>query len=171
MRNLIGQSFSHAFQTDVKFEPLPRFEIKAAYKFLDVRTTMGGRLEEKLMVPRNRGFINLSYESGNTRWEYDATLSVFGTRRLAMVELPDQTLSTNNRAEVVPMLSGQVTHRFRKFEVYLGGENLLDYRLKDPIINVENPFEKTFDATRVFAPIFGLNVYAGVRMSISKKEK
>tara|TARA_B100000508_G_scaffold141095_1_gene146729 strand:+ start:732 stop:2975 length:2244 start_codon:yes stop_codon:yes gene_type:complete len=171
MRNLLGQSFSHAFQTDVKFEPLPRFEIKAAYKFLDVRTTMGGRLEEKLMVPRNRGFVNLSYESGNTRWEYDVTLSVFGTRRLAMVELPDQSLSTNNRSEVVPMLSGQITHRFRKFEVYAGGENLLDYRLQDPIINVDNPFEKTFDATRVFAPIFGLNVYAGIRMSISKKEK
>jgi outer membrane receptor for ferrienterochelin and colicin len=171
MKNLQGVSFSNAFQTDIKIEPLERFEVKAAYKYLDVRTTMGGRLAEKLMVPKHRGFLNMSYETRNTRWEYDATFSVFGARRLAQVELADGSLSEDNRSEIVPMLSGQVTHRFKKFEVYLGGENLLDYRLENPIINVENPFDKTFDATRVYAPIFGLNVYAGIRLSIDKKEK
>lgn len=170
MRNLVGQSFSNAFQVDVKMELLPRFEVKAAYKFLDVRTTMGGRLEERLMVPRQRGFINLAYESRNTRWDYDATFSVFGTRRLAQVETPGGGVSTENRAPIVPMLSGQITHRFRKFEVYAGGENLLDYRLTNPIIDVENPFEKTFDATRVYAPIFGVNVYAGIRIAIEHKD-
>lgn len=170
IRNLIGQSFSNAFQTDLKFEPVPQFEVKAAYKYLDVRTTMGGRLEEKLMVPKHRGFINLSYETRNTKWEYDATFSLFGMRRLAMVELPDGSISSDNRADIVPMLSGQITRRFKKFEVYIGGENLLDFRLDDPIINTENPFDKSFDATRVYAPIFGLNVYAGIRLSIKKKE-
>ncbi len=171
IRNLNGQSFSNAFQTDLKLEPFPRFEVKTAYKFLDVRATMGGRLEEQLMVPKHRGFINLSYETRNTRWEYDATLSIFGMRRLARVELPSGALSNDNVADIVPMLSGQITRRFRKFELYVGGENLLDYRLKDPIINVENPFDRTFDATRVYAPIFGVNVYAGIRLSINKKEK
>ncbi len=171
MRNLEGESFSNAFQVDLKMEVLPRFQVKAAYKFLDVRTTMGGRLEEKLMVPRQRGFINLSYESRNTRWDYDATFSAFGARRLATVELPGGDVSTNNRTPVVPMLSGQITHKFRKFEVYAGGENLLDYRLAHPIINVENPFEKTFDATRVYAPIIGVNIYAGIRIPIEHKDK
>ncbi len=171
MRNLNGESFSNAFQADVKIEVLPRFQVKAAYKLLDVRTTMGGRLEEKLMVPRQRGFINLSYESRNTRWDYDATFSAFGVRRLATVELPEGEVSTDNRTPVVPMLSGQITHKFRKFEVYAGGENLLDYRLADPITNVENPFEKTFDATRVYAPIIGVNVYAGIRIPIEHKDK
>ncbi|MGM0479500.1 MAG: TonB-dependent receptor [Bacteroidota bacterium] len=169
MKNLDGQSFSNALQTDLKMEPAERFEVKMAYKFLDVRTTMGGALEEKLMVPRHRGFVNLAYTSRNTRWEYDATFSVFGTRRLAMVELPDGSVSTDNRSRPVPLLSAQLTHKFKKFEVYAGGENLLDFRLNDPIIDAKNPFDRNFDATRVYAPIYGINIYGGIRMSIDKK--
>jgi hypothetical protein len=127
---------------------------------------MGGDLKTVLMVPKHRGFINFAYESRNTRWKYDLTMSVFGTRRLAVVERSDGTLTDDNWGETVPMLSAQVTHKFKKFEVYVGGENLLDYRLKNPIIDTENPFGKHFDATRVYAPIYGVNVYAGIRISL-----
>ena len=171
MKNLDGESFSNAFQTDVKIEPTIGLEIKAAYKYLDVRATMGGRLMERLMVPRHRGFLNVGYKARNKRWEYDATISVFGTRRLASVELPNGNISEDNRAQIVPLLSGQITHNFRKFEVYVGGENLLDFRLENPIVNVENPFNKTFDATRVYAPIFGINVYGGIRIAIKNKNE
>lgn len=171
MRNLDGQSFSHALQTDFKFEPARDFEVKMAYKFLDVRATMGGELMSKIMVPNHRGFINFGYQTRNKRWEYDLTASVFGPRRLATVRLPNGEVSTDNTSETVPMLSAQVTHVFKKFEVYVGGENLLDYRLNDPIIDVENPFGNTFDATRVYAPIYGINIYAGIRISIEKSKK
>lgn len=171
MRNLDGQSFSNALQTDFKFEPARDFEIKMAYKFLDVRATMGGELMTKIMVPNHRGFINFGYQTRNKRWEYDLTASVFGPRRLATVGLPNGEISAENTSETVPMLSGQITHVFKKFEVYVGGENLLDYRLDNPIVDVENPFGERFDATRVYAPIIGINVYAGIRISIEKLKK
>lgn len=170
MGNLDGSSFSNVFQTDIKFEPLKNFEIKAAYKYLDVRSTTGGELTSVLMVPTHRGFINFAYESKNHRWLYDLTLSVFGAQRLAKVMRPDGTFTEDNMSDVVPMLSGQVTHKFKRFEVYVGGENLLDYRLEDPIIDVENPFGERFDATRVYSSIFGVNVYAGFRFDIGKKK-
>ncbi|MDX1652678.1 MAG: TonB-dependent receptor [Brumimicrobium sp.] len=170
MDNLEGQSFSNAFQTDLKFKPLMNFEIKMAYKFLDVRATMGGQLMEKIMVPRHRGFVNLGYITRNKRWELDFTASVFGPQRLATVYLPDGTISQDNESETVPMLAAQVTHVFKKFDLYIGGENLLDYRLRNPIIDVENPFGNRFDATRVYAPIYGINIYVGIRMSIDKKK-
>lgn len=166
MGNLNGSSFSNVFQTDIKFEPIKSFEIKAAYKFLDVRATTGGELETVLMVPTHRGFINFAYESKNHRWLYDLTLSVFGTQRLAKVMRPDGTFTEDNMSDPIPMLNGQITHKFKRFEVYLGGENLLDTRLKDPIIDTENPFSERFDATRVYNSIFGVNVYAGFRVSL-----
>ncbi|PWH81338.1 TonB-dependent receptor [Brumimicrobium oceani] len=168
MGNLNGTSYSNVFQTDFKFEPVKRFEIKAAYKFLDVKATTGGELASVLMVPTHRGFINFAYESRNNRWSYDLTLSVFGSQRLPEVMRPDGTFTTDNTSEVVPMMSGQITHRFKKFEVYLGGENLLDYRLENPIIDSENPFSERFDATRAYSSIFGVNVYAGFRFDIGK---
>jgi hypothetical protein len=166
-KNLDGQSFSNALQVDVKMEPLVRLELKMAYKFLDVRATMGGELMEKMMIPRHRGFVNMGYTSRNKRWEYDLTASLFSPKRLALVRLPDQSLSIKNQGQTVPIVNAQVTHVFKKFEVYLGGENIFDYRIKDAIIDAENPFSSTFDATRVWAPIVGVNVYGGIRITLN----
>jgi hypothetical protein len=60
----------------------------------------------------------------------------------------------------------QVTKVFRRFELYAGAENFLDYRQEHPIINAENPFSNTFDATNIYAPIDGRRIYAGLRYSI-----
>lgn len=171
MHNLEGQSFSNAFQTDFRFEPLPRFEIKLAYKFLDVKATTGGNLETVIMVPKHRGFINLGYGTRNNRWSYDLTFSVYGQQRLARVYTAEGAYTENNMSKPYPMLSAQVTHRFKKgIEVYIGGENLTDYRLKNPIVDVENPFGKHFDATRIYAPIYGINIYAGFRIILKHKK-
>lgn len=164
--NLDGQSFSNVFQLDFRLEPFRNFEVKMAYKFLDVRATMGGELMERMMIPRHRAFINMGYTTRNKRWEFDATASVFGAQRLPQVVLPTGELSTNNRSGVFPMINGQITHLFKHFDLYLGGENLLDFRLEDPIIDAQNPFGSQFDATRVWAPIVGINIYAGLRFTI-----
>jgi outer membrane receptor for ferrienterochelin and colicins len=53
-----------------------------AYKFLDVKAEYGGMAQQQVMIPRHRGFFNTGYISRNKRWEYDATVSVFGQSRL-----------------------------------------------------------------------------------------
>ncbi|MBW7868226.1 MAG: TonB-dependent receptor plug domain-containing protein [Brumimicrobium sp.] len=171
MRNLNGQSFSNAFQTDFKFAPFHQFTIKLAYKWLEVRSTMGGSLKSEIMVPSHRGFINFEYETRNKKWSYDLTFSIYSQQRLAEVKRPDGSLTTDNMSGVIPMLNAQVTYRFKKFEIYLGGENLLDHRLKNPLIDAENPFSSTFDATRVYTSIFGVNVYGGFRFNLEKKKQ
>ena len=127
---------------------------------------MGGSLMEKMMVPRHRGFANIGYKSRNTRWEYDLTTSVFGVQRLAQVELSPGVLSEDNQSSIFPMLSAQITHVFKRFDLYLGGENLLDFRLDNPIVDAQNPFSERFDATGVWATIVGINIYGGIRFTI-----
>jgi len=167
--NLQGQSFSNVIQVEFRFSPMKNVEVKSAYKYLDVRATMGGELMSLMMVPTHRGFVNIAYTTRDKRWEYDLTASVFGTQRLATVELSQGVLSENNRSEVFPMLSAQITHVYKQFDFYIGGENLLDFRLEDPIIDTQNPFGERFDATRVWAPILGINIYGGVRFTIKNK--
>jgi hypothetical protein len=53
-----------------------------------------------------------------------------------------------------------------KWDVYLGAENLLNYKQRDAIIGAEDPFGQYFDASLVWAPLFGANVYLGFRMTI-----
>jgi hypothetical protein len=64
------------------------------------------------------------------------------------------------------VMNFQITKVFKRFEVYWGLENILDYRQLHPIINGNNPFGNSFDATQVWGPIEGRRIYAGLRFSI-----
>lgn len=165
-----GKSWSNSLQTEFSFEPVKRFEIRMAYKFLDVKAPFAGTVQQKVMVPRHRGFVNLGYTTRNKRWQFDLTCSVYGTARLPVSMLPDSTLTTDNTSPVYPILNAQITHIFKSFEIYLGGENILNYRQQDPIIDAANPFGSFFDATRIWGPVYGVNIYAGFRYAIPQKE-
>ena len=136
---------------------------------MDVRAIYNNQLQSKVMVPKHRGFVNLGYKSRNKRWMADFTTSVFGTSRLPEIPYNSLGITGSNVSEVYPMISAQVTHVFKRFEFYIGGENLGNYTQKDPIIDAQNPFSTTFDATRVWAPIVGTMIYGGFRFTIQKK--
>lgn len=169
-KNMNGVSFSNSFQSELSVSPTKTIEIRLAYKYLDVRANYGGTLRQQAMVPKHRGFANIAYKTRNKRWEFDVTCSVFGEARLPEVRLPDGTISSDNTSEVYPLLHAQITHVYKRWDFYLGGENLTNYRQKNPIIDAQNPFSSTFNATRVWAPVYGVNIYAGVRFSIHQKE-
>lgn len=169
-KNIKGKSFSNSVQVEFSFQPAKRFDIRLAYKFLDVRAEYGGKLQQKVMVPKHRGFINLFYTTRNKKWEFNLTTSVFGTSRLPVNQLDSLNFTTDNKSKVYPQLSAQVTYRHKRWDFYIGGENLTNYRQKNPIIDADNPFGTYFDATRIWAPITGVNVYVGFRFVIEHKE-
>lgn len=169
--NLNGKSYSHSLQAELGFAFNKQWEVRFAYKWLEVRANFGGTLQNKVMVPKHRGLFNINYETRNKRWSYDLTCSVFGKSRLPINQLSDGTLTTQNQSEVYPIVNAQITHVFKKWEFYIGGENLSNSVQRDPIIDAENPFGNTFDATRVWAPVIGMNVYAGVRYSLKQPKR
>ncbi|MCH2229826.1 MAG: TonB-dependent receptor [Crocinitomicaceae bacterium] len=169
--NLNGLSFSNSLQVELAYNISKTIDIRLAYKYLDVRATYNGQLRTQVMLPKHRGFFNIGYKTRNKRWEFDLTTSIFGAARLPEVMLEDGTISSDNQSKVYPIINAQITHNYKKWEFYLGGENLGNYTQSNPIINAENPFASTFDATRVWAPVYGINGYIGVRFTIKKEEK
>jgi outer membrane receptor for ferrienterochelin and colicins len=164
--NQEGGSYSNAFQTELTISPKRNWELRFAYKFLDVKAKYGGMIQQQVMIPRHRGFFNTGYITRNKRWEYDLTVSVFGESRLPGISPTDGVYYS----EVYPMVNAQITHVFKKWDFYLGGENLTNYKQKDPIIDAANPFGSKFDATEIWGPVMGINVYAGVRYAIKRKK-
>ena len=162
--NLENQSVSNSFQAEVSIEPLKRFVLRGAYKYLDVRSLFGDSLQAKVMIPKHRGFLNIAYTTRNKRWDYDITVSVLGRARLA-----SSSQSSREYSDVFPRLNAQITYKLKKWDFYLGGENLTNYRQENPIIEPENPFGPNFDATRAWGPIIGYNIYVGLRYSIKKE--
>jgi hypothetical protein len=164
--NQEGGSYSNAFQTELSLEPIKNFELRIAYKLLDVKALFGDSMQSLVMIPKHRGLVNLSYRTKNKRWEYDLTCSIFGKSRLSGSEL-----STGNEySEVFPKLNGQITYKLKKWDLYLGGENLTNFTQANPIIDVQDPFGNNFDATRVWGPIMGYNLYFGARFAIKEKK-
>ncbi len=170
-KNIQGVSFSNSFQAEWSFTVLKRLDVRLAYKYLDVRSRFGNLLQQRVMVPKNRGFINLGYVTRNKRWQFDLTCSLYGKARLPVVQLDSTHTSTDNTSEVYALLNGQVSYKLKRIELYVGGENLTNYTQKNPIISSGTPFDNYFNATRIWAPVYGINVYAGLRYTIEKKNK
>jgi hypothetical protein len=124
------------------------------------------------MIPRQRGFINLAYKSRDKRWFFDFTCSVFGSSRLPVQVDPSNPSNEifDTKSKIYPMINSQITHVYKKWEFYLGGENLLNFKQQNPIVDAQNPFSTKFDATNIWGPIMGINIYTGVRFSIIKKK-
>ena len=68
-------------------------------------------------------------------------------------------------------LNGQITYKFKSFDLYLGGENITNYRQENPIIDAQNPFGPNFDATMTWGPIVGTNIYLGIRIELERNEE
>ena len=171
--NLKNSSFSNSFQTEFSFSLIKNLDIRLAYKFLDVEAKYGNEMRQQVMIPRQRGFVNIAYITRNKRWEYDFTCSVFSPSRLPIQRdmTNDTLLISDMKSPIYAMINAQITHIYKKFDFYLGGENLTNSTQKNPIIDAANPFGSKFDATNIYMPITGINIYVGIRYAIAKTKK
>ena len=166
--NLQGLSYSNTIQAEYILEPMADMELRFIYKYTDVKTTFGGVFQQRMMVPKHRGLFNIGYKTKDKRWEFDYTISVMGMMRLTHIHLADGSMEPEN-TEVFAIHNAQVTHLWKNWDFYIGGENLTNHIQRNAIVGADNPFGSTFDATRVYAPISGINVYVGFRYKIARK--
>ena len=102
-------------------------------------------------------------------WQFDATLQLNGGGRMPdPYELSDGSLSWERRYGSFQQLSAQVTRYFRRWSVYIGGENLTNFKQKNPIIDASNPWGENFDATMVWGPMHGAKAYIGLRFNLAR---
>ena len=161
---LAGKSYSTALQLEFQYSFIKNWEIKCAGKWYDVKQQNSQGLLFRTMVPEYRSLINLSYDSNKWRWSF--TWHYFGKQ-----SLPDMTMISptgENYSPAYSTIMSQITRVWGKWEVYLGGENLLDFRQLNPILGWEQPFSRDFDAGMVWGPVLGRVIYAGVRWKLQK---
>ena len=159
-----NQSKSSSFQAELIFSK-NRWNFTAAYKNYDIKLMYKDGLKEKPIQPSEIIFLNFGTESkkvGEKYWKYDFTFNSLGKQRLIK--------NVRDKSEYVDphfSINSQVTRIFsEKFEVYLGGENLNNFKQENPIIFASDPFNKDFDGSIVHGPIFGRSIYMGFRFKI-----
>lgn len=164
---LTGSSFSHTVQVDASYDFTDELNILSAFRYNYVRCTYGGELLEKPLTSRYKGLVTLNWKPRMALWQFDVTLSLNGGGRMPKPYLlADGSPSWDEEFPAYPQLSAQVTREFRHFSVYVGGENLTNYRQPNPIINADNPWGTDFEPTMIWGPVHGIMAYAGIRMKL-----
>lgn len=158
IENLDGKSYSHTLQVDATYPLLSGMSATAAFRLNDVKCTYDGVLRKKPLTSRYKGLLTLSYKTPLELWQFDVTGQLNGGG-----ELYDQS-----RYPAYFQLQAQITRDFRNFSLYLGGENLTNYKIDNPILNSHHPWSAGFDATQVWGPITGAMAYIGVRFKLEK---
>lgn len=164
--NLNGQSFANSFQAQLDYEPIRQFDVRLAYRLFDVQTTYGGQLKEKPLIAKHRAFVNLSYETKNV-WRFDYTVQWISSKRVPSVYTGMNSTIPSASSPSFMLMNAQISKTWNNaIEVYLGGENLTNYLQPSPIIASNQPFGNEFDASMIWGPVMGRNIYAGLRWKI-----
>ena len=165
--NLDGNSSSKSFQVTFDVNISPQLELITSYKNDKVLIDYRDGRKQKQLVPENRFFFNLSWNSiknvKNQQWKYDLTTNGVGSQRIV-----ENSINPNfNQSPSFSLINTQLTRVFSSSsEIYIGIENIGNYTQKNPIIFENEPFNNKFDSSQVWAPIFGRMFYLGFRYKI-----
>jgi outer membrane receptor for ferrienterochelin and colicin len=164
--NLDGKSYANSLQAQFTFSPVKRFNITAAFRYNDVKVTESGELRQKSMVNQYKGLLSLGYATKFEKWKFDLTGQLNGPARIPDTQKMPAFLQRPEYSPVWFNLLGQVTKKFKHFDVYFGGENLTNFRQNDPIAEYWKPYHTHFDASMAWGPVVGITIYAGIRLTI-----
>lgn len=175
-----AKSFAHCAQVEASIEVLRGWTWTAAFRWTDVeQTTFNAatnrfELRPKALTNRFKGVITTSYQTPLKKWQFDVTAQFNGISRMpdgftAYGDL-NGGYSSPKPLRWYPQLMAQITKYWRTCSLYLGAENMTNFRQDTPIIGADNPFGADFDASMVCGPTTGWKVYVGFRYDLEKKE-
>ena len=174
-----NQSYTDNFQIDFSVDPVERFNITATFRYTNAKIELDGKgLVEKPMTSQYKGVLNLQYATNLNRWIFDFTASVNGPCRVyEFMKGMDGIVERNKRyySPVYPLLYAQITRRFKGWDVYIGAENLTNFRQKDVLVGTPgqdgliNPRVASFDASCIWGPLMGIKAHVGFRFTLWKK--
>ena len=175
-----AKSFAHSAQIEASIEVLRGWTWTAAFRWTDVeQTTFNAatnayELRPKALTNRFKGVITTSYQTPLKKWQFDVTAQFNGISRM-----PDGFTAygdflggygTPKPITWYPQLMAQVTKYFRTCSLYVGAENMTNFRQDSPIIGADDPYGADFDASMVCGPTTGWKVYVGFRYDLEKRE-
>ena len=162
------RSYTDTYQIDFSWTPVERLDIFATFRYTNSEMTIDrpdgttARVERPL-VSKYKTLLNIQYATKFRRWVFDATAQLNGPARIP-TQIGD--LADDKYSPRYPMFFAQVSRKIGKFDIYVGCENIADYRQHDPILNADNPFSTGVNSMNVWGPLMGRKFYAGLRFNL-----
>jgi len=168
--NLKGNSFANSLQIEFNYELVHNLNLRTAYKYYDIQTYYLKGTFQRPLQAKHRFLGNLEYETNfnnDRQWKFDYTFNWSGKQQLPYTATNPVADQFSEFSPSYAVMNVQVTRVFSPvFEVYIGGENIGNYKQEKAILGADDPFGPNFDASIAYAPIFGQMYYAGLRFKI-----
>jgi hypothetical protein len=161
-----NQSTALACQAELDWVLSKQFSLRGAYKYLSVQSIYDGTMQQQTMIPTHRLLFTTSWTSKNKRLQADLTANIVGPMRMPH----NHSAAGMAFSPWYPYLFGQVSYQWKQIKAYIGIENILNIKQANPIISAQDPQDPSFDATMVWGPITGINVYGGITYSLKQKK-
>ncbi len=169
IQNFTETSVSNGFQAELFLKFYRRFELKTGYNFLDVYRKIGETKHLLPFNPRHKFITTFSYKPLINKFHFDMNSHWYGEQRLPDTKSNPLEFRRASFSQPYIIINAQFTYNLKKFEVYIGCENIFDFRQKQPIISWQNPFSPYFDTSSVWGPTRGREIYAGLRFKLKKE--
>ncbi len=167
--NFEGRAWSNAVQAEFAWEIFKNLDLKLAWKFLDVQKEKDGHREELPFIARHRALATVFFETFNRKWNMTFTTQWFGEKRMPYTLFNPPAYQRPPYSDPYFKFNFQVNRIWKRHELYLGAENLLNFIQDDAIISAENPYGPYFDTSFIWGPLEGRKIYFGWRFHIEKQ--
>ncbi len=166
--NFTGVAVSEGFQAEASLRLGRRIDLKTGYNYLYVYSEVNGARRQLPFNPMHKVVNTISFTPLNEKWHFDANIHSYGKQRLPDTSQNPEAFQTADFSDPYTVFSAQFTAILNRFEVYLGVENILDFRQLQPIRGWQDPFGPFFDTSSVWGPTRGREIYIGVRFAIGQ---
>ncbi|MFV0482602.1 MAG: TonB-dependent receptor domain-containing protein [Bacteroidales bacterium] len=166
---LDGKSFADNYQIEMRYEVLPRLDMTLAYRYNNVKQTIGSELKDMPLTNKWKGIAVFNYTDKLKKWMFDYTTQFNGKTRIPITPTASEPNPKEQWSDNYIIMNAQITRYFRRWNIYAGAENLTAYSQKNPILDYQNPYSTSFDATQIWAPTHGARVYVGIRVSLNRQ--
>ena len=107
----------------------------------------------------------------------DLTVQWVGPQRIPRPDADFDNRQASDFEDDFVVVNGQISRSFAPgIDLYLGVENILNYRQQNPIVGWDlayvddQTFLENMDASLVYGPIFGRMVYVGGRLTLGQAD-
>ncbi|MBU1718569.1 MAG: TonB-dependent receptor [Bacteroidetes bacterium] len=161
--NVHNNARANSYQAELNLQPVKRLEVLLAARYNDVMGFSGNKIQAKPLVSPFKMVASVSYRTKFDKWQFDGTVHHLGGGRIPVTTGNPAEFTRSNKFPSYSTVYAQITRRFKHWEWYLGGENLTNFKQKDPVIAASDPNGQFFDASLIWGPVQGRMLYFGFR--------
>jgi outer membrane receptor for ferrienterochelin and colicins len=142
--------------------------LRGSYMLTEAVEIHAGMRKTPPFVSRHRALGVITLDMFRERLTATFTAEWRSGQGLPNTELWPEEFRLPGVSPAFTLLNAHLNANMGRIDVYVGVENLLDFRQSGPIINARRPFDAHFEPTFAWGPVKGREAYAGTRLRIGE---